>query len=475
MELSQDVKRLAERIAERRALGDPFLLFLGGGCARAAGVPSLEEMAFKVLADLFERDPSMVADYLPEGASDLLQDRPEDQRDSERVLEAFFELMGDLSGGARYNVLKRLYGPIPVPRFYRDLADLLDDGCFSHVLTTNIDALLEQALNDIGLQAATDYEVISLAGDPSRRRHGPSDPGAEAAITIIKLHGDLAQLQVALSPEEIEAVLKTQRAFVKGELSQDMVLVGYDLESEPVNRWLRWTSGEIWWVNPERPTGEQMEDLEERRPIQYIEGPGARPEEFFGILVTLLQSMVPSLEDWDETLRQVWGTEPVFQIDEPPAGPKRPLLPDELELQYVQDQLQSSQAALARLEREASVKGSSDAALQAQIAYERRQISQLEGQLRELSYSGTRVIELIRRISRSVRRTGGDPGAVSFLTKQANTVKKEYQREEPNQDVVSAAIGASVMLANRLDPELVDRQAVEALGAMAPSALPRGF
>lgn len=476
MEMSPDVRTLAEQVAERRDAWEPFMLFLGAGCARAAGVPGMEEMAYRVFDDYFERDPSIVVDYLSEEAWAAIRDAPEDERDNESLLDAFFELIGDMSGAARYNALRRLYGPIPVPRFYRDLAHLLEDGCFSDVLTTNIDALLETALSDAGLRAGTDYEVISLAGDPSRRRYAQLDSDIEASIAIIKLHGDLAQLQVALSPEEIEEALKYQRAFVKGELSQDMVVVGYDLESEPVNRWLRWTSGQIWWVSPERPAGEQIEQLEEKRPVRYVDGPAARPEDFFGLLRTVLQSLAPGREPHERGYWEPSDFEGLKgRFKEPSRDISGPLPPDELEVQYVQNQLQSSLATLASLERQTAVKGGPDAALQNQIAYERRQLAQLEAQLRELSSSGTTVVELIRRISRSVRRGGGDPGAVSFLTKQANTVKKEYARDEPNQDVVSAAIGATVLLADLLDPQLVDDQAVEGLVSIAPSATARGF
>jgi len=475
MRPNKDVESLAEQIAQRREDRNPFTLFLGAGCARAAGVPSLEEMAYRVFADYFERDPSLVADYLPPEYWASLRNKPDDERDYEPLLEWFFELMRGMSGIARSKVLRRFYSRIPAPRFYQDLARLLNDRYFSRVLTTNIDTLLEQALSDIGLQSARDYQVISLGGDPSRMERLRSRYDTEAAITIVKLHGDLAQREVALSPEEIEEALRPQRAFVKGELSGGMVVVGYNFETERVNRWLRWTTGHVWWVNPKQPTGKQRERLEEKRLVQYIDGSGARPDEFFGVLLTMLLSMAPAWEEWGEEPWDEWGEE-ARELAElaAPAG-KGLLAPDELEVQYVQDQFQTGQAVLSSLEQQVVVKGGSDVALQVKIDYQRREIAQLEARLRELSTTGTQVVELMRGIANSVRRAGGDPGAVSFLRKQANTVKAEYERDETNQDVVSAAIGATVLLADRLGPDLVDQQAVQALASIAPSAVTGRF
>jgi hypothetical protein len=468
----ENIQMLALEMLERRDR-EPPVLFLGAGCARAAGVPSLEQMAFRVFSDYARRDRSILSsDYMSIDYWESLQDMPEDERDYGPLREAFFELMSGMSGMARYGMLKRFYGPIPVPRFYQDLARLVKDRYFSDVLTTSIDTLLEDALGGIGLQVTRDYQVINLGADPSQTStHSTYD--TVPPTTIIKLHGDLAQYQVLLSPDEIEGALKHGRALVKGELRQDTVVVGYDFESEPVNRWLSWTPGRMWWVNPEQPTGEHRERLEQKRDPQYIDGPNAHPAQFFGVLLTMLQrqplSLGPeSLEDWE--LVSPEGLE----FSKGLVGEGLPAA-DELEAQYLHDQLRSSEAVLSSLEQRMAVEGKGNLALEAQIDYQRREVAKLETQLRELSYEGSEVVRLIRRIANSLNRQGGDPGAVTFLRKQANTVKAEYGRAEPNQDVVSAAIGASAFLASRLDPDLVDRSAVQDLASAAPGAVMRGF
>jgi hypothetical protein len=484
----QDVQTLAGELLDRREFSSQPVLLLGAGCARAAGVPSLENVAFQVFASYFQ-DPALVEKYLSPSYWLELQKQPEDQRDYAPLLQAFFQFMASLSGMARYNVLKPFYDRIPVPRFYRDLAQLLIGRYFTHVLTTSFDSLLEGALNELGLTAQRDYDVISLGADPSRRLGSRSAYDTEAVLTLVKLHGDLAQLKVALSPEEIEQALRAQQAMVKGELSQDMVVVGYDFESEPVSRWLRWTPGTLWWVSEEQPSGEPIAALEEKRPIRYIEGSSARPEEFFGVLLTVLKSMAPrwTEEDWSDwgSGLESWDGAPMSSaegpiskglVSTPPSSLSTTLPgPDDLELRYVQQQLQSSRSVLSSLEQQATTKMGPDVSLKVQIDYQQQQIAQLEARLRELAYGGSYVVDLMRRITNSVRRAGGDSGAVSFLTKQTNTVKKEYERAEPNQDVVSAAIGATVYLAGRLGPDAVDQEAVTDLGSIAPGAVGRGL
>jgi hypothetical protein len=478
MILIQDVQRLADELRQRRESSTQPVLLLGAGCARAAGVPSLAEMAMQVFAGFID-DPAQAAKYLPADYWAALQKQPEEQRDYEPLLHGFFEFMSGLSGMARYNVLKPFYDRIPVPRFYRDLAQLLKEHYFSHVLTTSFDSLLEGALSDLGLTPQRDYEVISLGTDQSRRSMLRSRYDTEAAITLIKLHGDPAQLKVALSPDEIEQVLRAQQYMVKGELSQDMVVVGYAFESEPVNRWLRWTPGDLWWASEEPPGGEQIGALAEKRPIHYIQDSSGRPEEFFGVLLTVLKSMALHRDELEVSAQhEVAGADrsrwPQASEEAPPSKIPKPTAED-LEKQYVQQQLQSSRAVLSSLELQAATKGGTDLSLKVQIDYQQQQIAQLEARLRELSYSGTDVVELMRRITSSVRRAGGDAGAVSFLAKQANTVKKEYERDDPNQDVVSAAIGATVYLAGRLGPSLVDPEAIAKLGSIAPGAATRGL
>ncbi len=86
----------------------------------------------------------------------------------------------------RFRVLEPFYRRVPVPLFYRDLAALAA-GFVTHVLTTNVDTLLEQALGAVGLTVGRDYCVdvcvrptIGDRADHDRQALRRPRPGAAA-------------------------------------------------------------------------------------------------------------------------------------------------------------------------------------------------------------------------------------------------------------------------------------------------------
>jgi hypothetical protein len=75
---------------------------------------------------------------------------------------------------------------------------------------------------------------------------------------------------------------------------------------------------------------------------------------------------------------------------------------------------------------------------------------------------------LMQRITRAAQRARLDTSTMSFLRSQVNTVKKEYRTPTPNQHVVSAAIGATLLMAERLGASVVQPELVRELAALAP-------
>ena len=228
--LDDRVAKLADEMAYSGP-GAEYMLFLGEGCARAADLPTVEEMAGQVFDRLFKSEPERAERYL----------RHADRDDPQRLVDAFYKMLGDLPPTMRQSLLQSTYAGIPIPLFYQDLARLIKRDYFNRVLTTNIDTLLEQALSAEGMVRDYDYQVINL-GEASRKGAGYSllrTAGDGAPATIVKLHGDVAGF---VSPDEIEAALRANRLALKGALAADTVMVGYRFESEPLNHWLarRW-------------------------------------------------------------------------------------------------------------------------------------------------------------------------------------------------------------------------------------------
>ena len=50
-----------------------------------------------------------------------------------------------------------------------------------------------------------------------------------------------------------------------------------------------------------------------------------------------------------------------------------------------------------------------------------------------------------------------------------NTLRDQYKSGQPNANVVSAALGAALVLAERLGPSVIDPQDVQTLAAFGPT------
>ncbi len=455
-----DIRLLADQVLERQEMGRPFILFLGHECAAAAGVPSMYKIARQVFAD-----PDLASLYLHE----------RDLEDRQDALNALGELMDEMTSGQRYRMLQSFYANIPVPSFYQDLALLVRAGYFRHILTTNIDNLLEQALNGAGMAEERDYQVIVPGQKESLPWRQQKTDVSDAPVHIIKLHGDLAQQQVSFTREEISDALEPQRAYIKGELSGDLVMVGYQFESEPLNQWLSWVPGVLWWVSAAAPDEDRMEPILERRRVNWVQGDRARPELFFGHLVWFLPRQPGQAEaPLRPSAGQDEAAQPVSRGGE--AAPSKGVAEDYSDVAYLQAQLQRSQALLQTLEQ-ALAPGEKNVPLEMQIEYQRRQVAILEGQLRNLEPYRTRLLELVQRLGQSVQRAteqdAVDGDAASYLAGQVQSIEWQYHQEKPNQSIVSAAISAAVVLVERLDVEAIDHQVVEELAAYAPSVLGR--
>ena len=69
-----------------------------------------------------------------------------------------------------------------MPAFYQDFARIIKAGYVRQILTTNIDSLIEQALESQGLARDVDFEVVS-----QRARAITPVPGGVGPMTRAKL------------------------------------------------------------------------------------------------------------------------------------------------------------------------------------------------------------------------------------------------------------------------------------------------
>ena len=469
---NQEIDQLTDKMAQ-----GPFILFLGVQCARAAGISSIETIARSVI-NLFDKNVPAAGYATAVKETNL-----------EELMDTFYKLLEGMTDGMRYRMLQTFYQSIPVPLFYQDLALLIKKHYFSRVLTTNFDTLLEQALNGAGLERDNDYQVLSLGSSSNRAAfYNRNSQETSNPIQIIKLHGDIAQKKGSLTPDEIEEALNSQLMLIKGKLKGDMVMVGYDFESEPIEQWLTKSGSQrdqLWLVNNEPPQLTHVNPADWAQQVITINGEAAKPESFFNQLSLRLLRM-PVLESMSKSLGEYHETAD-FDFANPVGIANRlPINDDTLLMQDLIGRIKSRQIALSSLEQTTNA-DSRNVQLQAQIDYEKKTIATLEDQLRDLPGNRLRLIQSLEHLVEILLPLGQsdesdiiiEQGTNEFLQSQLEAIKIEFNSEQPNHHIISAAVGAAILLAERLsvesDGRIVKTDDVRELISFAPSMATRGI
>jgi hypothetical protein len=540
---------VAELAAEMTDSRKSSILLLGSGFARRAGVPGVEDVARWLLES--------------------------EEEDSSKVVEAFRGRLQQMSALERYSLFRAFYRSQPVPAVYREVARIIRDGQFCHVLTCSVDLLLEEAMKGVGLQPGDDYQIV----DPLISSAVAIDPPSEGErlLPIVRLHE-------ALAPGEIENLLElTARTF---KLPSQVLVVGYDLECEQVDTLLSQFSGAIWWVGSDPAISERIASFGLEWDLRIIPADVSNLIAFFGDLMEALLSASPAGGPPVKELRAESRREPTSKglsprtkaaprgrdemsetrtphdksastvsltrtqrkqetsvISPPSSGEVKELLTqfstpegehayktghrtehtplpsgakDKLrhkesaqkekwadyilaspefsqevtsakDLEELRDaprpakdssakesrreeslrqQLRESREILAKLERQEFIRGEWDAQqLQSEIAYQRDQIARLEREWSRLPSIRRRLEETLRAIIEAAVRAQTKPEVKRFLRYQAAIVSEEQEREEPNEDVIAAAIGATVLLTRRLG-DRVDQGLVQELASL---------
>ncbi|MFC5268109.1 hypothetical protein ACFPJ1_38860 [Kribbella qitaiheensis] len=412
------VGALAERMRHAAAANPPrtYPFFLGDGCGRAAGVPSHADMARSIFGRFEKTDAKKVRRFLPAWPNST----------TDELEGAFAAWMAEHTPVQRYKILQPFYRSVAVPLFYRDLADLVLRGYVSDVLTTNVDTLLEQALDAAGMRRGSDYSVVVVGA-------ADEPPPPARLLQVVKLYGDVGQIMLPAGPEAIEATLHNGRRLFKKQMASDLVVVGHDLldPPQPIDRWLgRRSQGEWWWVHAS-PDLVRLEDYAGDQELVLVgRGDWARPDDFFGRL-TLHLLRLPALEAADVL------TPGVEALSE-----------DELETEFARGQVLKSRAVTYELQSH-QFPGIDDEQIGTQLAYQQRLEADLRSKLRATLEPSTgrvgEVAELLDRVVVEASQAGSavQTSVVSFLESQARAVADEAAKLDPEWGVVAGALAAA--------------------------------
>jgi hypothetical protein len=373
-------------------------------------------MARRTFERVERNDPAKIRELLP--AWPIANDR--------QLTDAFTAYLARHTPVERYKVLEPCYRSVPVPQFYRDLADLVVAGYVTDVLSTNIDTLFEQALDAAGLRRGSDYTVAAVGSS------GEPPPGARS-LQVVKLYGDIGQSVLPVGAESIEAALQDGRKLFKKQMASDLIVVGHDLAEppQPIDSWLaRRKDGELWWVHPS-PDRDRVEALASGKDVILIEGEDrATPDGFFGRL-SLHLLRLPALDAADA----LEGREE--------AG----LSEDDLETEFIKGQLLKSRAVTYDLQAQ-RIPGAEDPVSGMQLAYEQTLRADLETKLRSAQHPPPDLLaEAARVLDQMVVEAEAGPdvktSVVSFLGSQARAVANEIAAQDPDTGVIGGAVAAA--------------------------------
>jgi CHAT domain-containing protein len=178
---------------------------------------------------------------------------------SDGDFEAFYEQMDSLGRAERSLFLSEIFSHAKVPPAWSQLAQVLQEGFFSTVLTTCYDSLLEQGLAQQGLVPGRDYAVFVIGVNREDELKGFLR--SSIPLKVIKLHGDLSFGSINLTPEETFSFPVTIADLLVELTGETLVVIGYEERHRDVLEILnRDSDASVWWISPNGPSWERLED-----------------------------------------------------------------------------------------------------------------------------------------------------------------------------------------------------------------------
>ena len=221
------IKLLAELMRSRRESGEsPYILVLGSGTSVTLGSKAMRRV-LKAIAGADGRHPS-------------------------DNLDRFYKTLDGLSPLERYVILNKHFTKAGMSPGYRRLAELIEEGFFNIIFTTNLDPSLEQALAPERAQDPVDFDILTC-GDQSNTEMMNKLESGRLRIKIVKLHGDVPSRSFAFTPSEISLLGGKGERVLRHYLSRDTIIVGHGPRDYDLNRAVEREGGSIWYIGQNPP------------------------------------------------------------------------------------------------------------------------------------------------------------------------------------------------------------------------------
>lgn len=284
--MSDKIKALAKNMVDRKRSGtDPYILFLGAGASIDSGCSSMMKIVDDVLQS---HDSAQFLDWqkeIEEATSvhakfgELLR-----QEIGKQKREKFFVKWNGLDINSKYSLLRpHLWEGKSPSNGYTDLANLIKMGYFKMVLSTNLDNLLEKALQNIGLYFPDDFIVAINKKDRAEEVLEQLE-ASRPPFKLIKLHGTLeSPRSYAFTHEEIFDFETTIKPSLSQIINQSLIVIGHSMQDRDIDMLFDDEGKEIHFIKPTRPEIESRIDniLKVRRQGSIIEGDDGKFDNFF--------------------------------------------------------------------------------------------------------------------------------------------------------------------------------------------------
>lgn len=266
-----------------------YAVLIGSGVSTGAGIPT----GWSIVLDLVRRLAQLEGEELAEGELqewyiDKYGSAPEYTALLEALTKTPAERQGILRGYIEPTEEEREEGLKVPTAAHRSIARLAADGFVRVIITTNFDRLMEQALEEAGV----DHDVVSTVDAIAGAR-----PLLHTPCLVIKLHGDYRDSRIRNTVGELEAYEEPMNNLLDQVLDNlGLIVCGWSATWDPAlqNAILRQPTrryGHFWAVRGD--ISESAKELIEHRDAHVV--PVESADQFF----TDLADRVQALQDID--------------------------------------------------------------------------------------------------------------------------------------------------------------------------------
>ncbi len=261
-----------------------YVLFVGAGVSKDAGVPSAWDLMLKTASLIYASDNEQINPEI--NLEEWFVKSKYANMEYSELIEKIYPKYPD-----QQSFLKEYLTKYEIGAAHYGIAELARRGIIRTVITTNFDHFIEKALEEKGFEV----QVISTEEDLKN-----SEPLIHCkAIRVYKPHGSLGRGALKNTPKDLEKLPELmEQELIRVISEHGIVVLGYsgiDKGIQEIFKKRNYTYYPLFWVDPNPPKGE-IENILNEKDFSYIPCTGA--SQFINDYLRLLerlQELAPSI------------------------------------------------------------------------------------------------------------------------------------------------------------------------------------